>query len=146
MRAITCKHASHFVNRPKKSLSLSPGRSNLSSLTIFLQSVSCCKSTAVTPNGGGALRSGTVGLRSAYWSRGMLHTGLCISPLQRSLRRPRLGILLRVVKAWRKVHWVIQHVCFISNSANIFRHQWPTFFWIIFDLESKLLVEPLQGY
>ena len=88
------------------------GRSNLLSLTIFLQSVSCRKSTAVTPNSGGALRSGTVGLRTGHWSRRMSHTGLCISPLQRSQRRPRLGIFLCVVKAQWKVHWESQHVCF----------------------------------
>ena len=41
-------------------------RSKLLSLTIFLQSVSCCKSTAVTPDGGGALRSDTVGLRTGH--------------------------------------------------------------------------------
>src|SRR6202522_2079752 len=46
----------------------------------------------------------------------MLHTGLCISPLQWSLRRSRLGVFLRVVKTRRQVHWGTQHFCFSSAT------------------------------
>ena len=141
-----CEHASHFAKRPKKSLSLRPGCSNLSSLTIFLQSVSRCKSTAMTPNGGGALRSGTVGLRTGHRSRRMSHTGLRISPLQRSPRRPRLGIFLCGEGTAEASLGKATCLLLISNSANIFRHQRHTSSWVILDQEPKLLVEPLQGY
>ena len=113
----------HTSQRPKKSLSLRPGCSNL---TIFLQLVSCCKSTAVAANGGRALRSGTIGctigLRTGHWSRRMSHTSLCISLLQQSLRRPRIGVFLCEVKAWQKAHLESKHVFLLATlltSSNI---------------------------
>jgi len=124
-QAITSLHVLHFAKRLKNSFLISSGCSKRSSLTIFLQFISYCKSTAVMPRGGVSLRSVTIADFKMVKPQRLSYTSLHISPFQQSLWGSRLGILLQVVEAWWRAHW-IHLVSHKQLNANALGNKWYT--------------------
>jgi hypothetical protein len=68
----------------------------------------------VTPRGGASLRSVTIADSRPFIFQRLSHTSLRIRPFQRSLRRPRLGVPLRVVQAWWRARR--ETICNVSHE------------------------------